>query len=116
MNSREARIAAKSAARRAATLQTQAPTPVPPPVSPAPPTPAQVARASARLDALKAEIAAFKAGPAPKPFPGPHECIDAEAYPPSPSRSIHNAAIAILATEPTMSYRRAVEIVSRRAS
>ena len=112
---RNARLAAKAARRPVPVALVPKPVPVAP-APPAPPTAAQVAQASARLDALKAEIAAFKAGPAVAPFPGPHECIDAAAYPPSPSRSIHNAAIAVLAAEPTMSYRAAVELVTRRTA
>lgn len=106
---RDAKLAAK-AARRPAPVAI-APKPVAPPVPK--PTPAPTA---AQVAALRAEIDAYRAGPAAKPFPGEHHGhIDAESYPPSPSRAIHKAAIAVIAQNPAMSYREAVETVSRKA-
>jgi hypothetical protein len=65
--------------------------------------------------ALREEIRAFQAGPAtPAPFPGEHEKIHAASYPNSESKRIHLAAVEILKANPAMSYRAAVELVTRR--
>jgi hypothetical protein len=88
-----------------------APKAVAPPVPK--PTPAPTA---AQVAALRQEIAAYRAGPAPKPFPGEHEHIHSDAYPPSESKVIHDHAIAMTKRDATVSYRRAVEILTARTA
>jgi dienelactone hydrolase len=87
-----------------------------PPVAPAPPAKPTPAPTAAEVAALRDEIAAFRAGPAAKPFPGEnHEHIEAEAYPPSASRAMHNAAVALIKNDPGLSYRAAIVAVSRKS-
>jgi hypothetical protein len=115
MNFREqklAKLAAKAARRPAAVAI--APKAVSVAESPAPATPATIAALSADIERTKAEIAAFKAGPAAAEFPGEHEKIHSAAYPPSESKVIHDHAVAMTKKDSTLTYRRAVEILTAR--
>ena len=99
------------AALRPVPVALPSPKAVAPPVpKPTPaPTPAEVA-------ALREEIRAYRSSPAVADFPGEHEKIHSAAYPPSESKVIHDHAVAMTKKDSTLTYRRAVEILTARTA